>query len=199
MTTPIQKAPGLREYKRQQTLKRIAEVGLERFLAKGYEATTLDEIAAAAGISRRTFFHYFKSKDDILLAYFRVFSDAIKDFVMEDTPSGPPLEAAFSALSKIVASLQEAKMLAIARLMRQSETLQTRRHVGYLQFEQAIHEGLCTLYPGREADDLKLVAMVSIGPLRLAVDTWLEHDGKRPLGICLRNAFEKLRSEFSPR
>lgn len=199
MTTPIQKAPSLREHKRQQTLKRIAEVGLERFLARGYEATTLDEIAAAAGISRRTFFYYFKSKDDILLAYFRVFSDAIKDFVLKDTSGGPPLETAFAALSKIVASLQEAKMLAIARLMRQSETLQTRRHVGYLQFEQAIHEGLCQLYPDKEADDLKLVAMVSIGPLRLAVDTWLEHDGKRPLGICIENAFEKLRAALSPR
>ena len=69
---------GLRERKRRQTLQRIAEVGLRLFLAKGYEATTLEEIAAAADIARRTFFYYFKSKDGILLAYQAGFADALK-------------------------------------------------------------------------------------------------------------------------
>ena len=59
---------GLREEKRQQTLKRITQTALGLFARHGYEATTLDMIAADAGISRRTFFHYFKSKDDILLS-----------------------------------------------------------------------------------------------------------------------------------
>ena len=69
MDDVLLKPEGLRERKRRQTLQRIAEVGLSLFLRKGYEATTLDEIAAAAGISRRTFFYYFKSKDEVLLAY----------------------------------------------------------------------------------------------------------------------------------
>jgi AcrR family transcriptional regulator len=60
--------PGLRERKRQETLERITAAGLKLFAAQGYEATTLDAIAAEAGISRRTFFHYFKSKDDILIS-----------------------------------------------------------------------------------------------------------------------------------
>ncbi len=60
---------GLRERKRRETLHRIAEQGLKLFLSNGYEATTLDAIAEAAGISRRTFFYYFKSKEEILLAW----------------------------------------------------------------------------------------------------------------------------------
>jgi hypothetical protein len=43
--------------------------GLKLFVANGYEATTLEAVAAAAGISRRTFFHYFKSKEELLLAW----------------------------------------------------------------------------------------------------------------------------------
>ncbi|WP_167350122.1 TetR/AcrR family transcriptional regulator [Bradyrhizobium viridifuturi] len=69
---------GLRERNRRQTLQRIADAGMELFLANGFEATTLDEIAAAAGISRRTFFYYFKSKDDILLAHIATYDDALR-------------------------------------------------------------------------------------------------------------------------
>mgnify|MGYP006182937953 CR=1 FL=1 len=62
-------AEGLRERKRRATRQRIAEVGLQLFLTNGYESTTLDAIAAEAGISRRTFFSYFKSKDDVILSW----------------------------------------------------------------------------------------------------------------------------------
>ena len=66
----LEKTPNdLRERKRRLTLDRIAEVGLKLFVENGYEATTLDAIAAASGISRRTFFYYLKSKEDVLLAH----------------------------------------------------------------------------------------------------------------------------------
>jgi transcriptional regulator GlxA family with amidase domain len=60
---------GLREKKRRETKLRIAESALNLFIVNGFEATTLDEIAKEAAISRRTFFSYFKSKDEIMLAW----------------------------------------------------------------------------------------------------------------------------------
>ena len=60
------KKEGLRERKRRETLQRIAEVGLKLFSEHGYEATTLEAIAEAAGIPPRTFFYYFKTKDEVL-------------------------------------------------------------------------------------------------------------------------------------
>ncbi|MGE6036642.1 TetR family transcriptional regulator, partial [Klebsiella pneumoniae] len=59
---------GVRERKRRETLRRITDAGVRLFIEKGFDGTTVDEVAAAAGISRRTFFHYFDSKDDILLS-----------------------------------------------------------------------------------------------------------------------------------
>ncbi len=50
-------AEGWRERKRKQTAQRIAETGVRMFVEKGFEETTLDAIAEAAGIARRTFFH----------------------------------------------------------------------------------------------------------------------------------------------
>ena len=62
---------GLREKKRRETKLRIAESALNLFIVNGFEATTLDEIAKEAAISRRTFFSYFKSKDERALVILR--------------------------------------------------------------------------------------------------------------------------------
>src|ERR1700681_2856225 len=61
--------PGLRERKRQQTRERLTRAAMALFLERGFEATTLDDIATAADISRRSFFHYFASKEDVIFAW----------------------------------------------------------------------------------------------------------------------------------
>ena len=69
---------------------------LEARVAKGYEATTLDEIAAAAGISRRTFFYYFKSKDDILLGHLAGYDDELRASVLGHAAAGSPISILIS-------------------------------------------------------------------------------------------------------
>jgi AcrR family transcriptional regulator len=66
--------PSLLEAKQESVRATIGDHALRLFSERGYEATTVDDIAKAAGIGRRTFFRYFDSKDDVVLWRFDQFA-----------------------------------------------------------------------------------------------------------------------------
>ena len=189
------KTEGLRERNRRATLQRIADVGMELFLANGFDATTLDEIAAAAGISRRTFFYYFRSKDDILLAHIAGYDDALRASIRDHPSAGEPIDVVREALLEMSARFQTSRTVAISRLIRESEVLSSRKHRNDLHREQVVYETLCELWPGKDRRDrLRLVAMAASGALRIAVDAWLEQGGKRQLTKYVQDAFANLKA-----
>jgi AcrR family transcriptional regulator len=62
----LQMPRGLREQKKAETRAALVKAAQDLFHRKGYEATTIDEIAEAAVVSRRTFFRYFPTKEDLV-------------------------------------------------------------------------------------------------------------------------------------
>src|ERR1700738_5616503 len=103
MDSASPKKEGRRERKRLETLRRIAETGLKLFIDKGYEGTTLEAIAAAAGIARRTFFYYFKSKEDILMAcQGGGFVKALKPAMLKQSTDQTPLDAVRNCLLQLI-------------------------------------------------------------------------------------------------
>src|SRR3954466_6122343 len=74
---------------------RLREAAMELFLARGYEQTTVADIAQSAGLTSRTFFRYFADKREVLFAG----SDALKDAMVEAAQDGAaPMEAVAAAL-----------------------------------------------------------------------------------------------------
>jgi AcrR family transcriptional regulator len=193
-----EESEGLRERKRRETLQRIAETGLKLFVANGYEETTLDAIAEAAGISRRTIFYYFKSKEEILLAYQSGSVEIIRNAVLQESTDHAPLDAVMNALLKLASQYKSDDLIVIDRLLRSTEQLRASKQAKYVQQEQAVFEALCQLWPqAKRRNALRLVAMVSMGALRLAIDSWAQSGGKQSAEKHLREAFAELRTEIS--
>lgn len=187
---------GLRERKQRETRQRIAELALRLFLEHGYDGTTLDAIASAAGISRRTFFSYFKSKDDIILFGMEADSAELIAELLKTSPDVPPLDAVRDVMVKRIARYTTEEMTAIDNLMLSSESLLARKQAFYAKQEQALFLALREVWrqPERQTA-LRMVAMASVGAMRLALQAWREQTGKRkPAAQFLRDAFDSLRT-----
>lgn len=184
---------GLRERKRRETLQRITAAGMRLFIKQGYDSTTLDEIAEAAGISRRTFFYYFKSKDEILLSMQRNNSEALSAAVRKAPRGKKPLDTIRDAVLQVCETIPSKEMIAIHRLMRSSEAVQARKHATYVENENAIVDALRERFPDPKSETaLRLVAMMSVGAMRMAVETLDRENGKRPLPDIVREIYATL-------
>jgi len=73
-----------------QSIEAIEKVALELFRERGFEETPVEDIAAAAGISRRTFFRYFGSKNDILFGNFDVLLHDLESWLVS-VPDDRPM------------------------------------------------------------------------------------------------------------
>jgi AcrR family transcriptional regulator len=197
-TVPVPEE-GPRERKRRQMRQRVAEAGMRLFLTQGYQGTTLDAIAAEAGISRRAFFSYFKSKDEIILYWQDTdWAQLIAD-LLKTSPDVPPLEAVREVMVKHIARYTTEQMTTVDNLMRSSESLLALKQMRYLQQEQLLFQTLCEVWrqPERRIE-LRMVAIIALGATRLALQAWREQTGrKKPVSRFVQDAFDGARDALS--
>jgi AcrR family transcriptional regulator len=101
---------GLRERKKQQTRDTIARVALELFAERGYDETTLADIAEAADVSPRTIFAYYESKEDILFCEEGAFIERLKQMLEERPPGTTTIDAMREFFASIEAPDEEARL-----------------------------------------------------------------------------------------
>ena len=125
--------PGLRERKKQQLREKIARTALRLFAERGYDETTLADIAEAADISPRTIFAYYESKEDILFCEEQGFLDQLKQ-KLEQRPSGITTVDAIREFISSVPPPDEQAMLR-KKILTHSPGLQVkvRAHMGQLE------------------------------------------------------------------
>jgi AcrR family transcriptional regulator len=193
--TVVPEPPGLRERKRRQTRERLTRTAVALFLERGFEATTIDDIAAAADISRRSFFHYFASKEDVVFAWQEESTSALIAAVAARPASESMLTAAENAISAMVRQFEPGEAIAMACLKRDNPALQARDQVKYEQLERALAEALGKR-AGHPTETLhvRLVAMIATGAMRIGGEIWAAEGARENPEALVKRTFAAIRA-----
>ena len=183
---------GLRSRKRRETRARITSAALALFLEKGFEATTVDEIAAAADVSKRSFFDYFPAKDEVIAAWQDEFGQALSEGVAARPVGEPMARTVEEALIALLVAHVTPRSMAIVELIRATPALRAREQMKYVRLEQRLCEALAARCQPGEQLKARLLAMIAIGGMRVAGELWQESGRAEPLEIFARDAFRRI-------
>jgi AcrR family transcriptional regulator len=185
---------GRRERKRRQTRERIEQAAMVLFLERGFDATTIEDITEAADVSKRSFFDYFPSKEDVVFAW----QDSFAYHLMAAIAARPKTESSVAAVeqalvSTVIASADE-RGLALAELIQRTPALKARDQLKYAKLEQKLTEALCAREgDGRESRSrMRLLSAIAIGMLRIGGELWKERPPGSSLELFARQTFADL-------
>jgi AcrR family transcriptional regulator len=122
----MEAAPGLRERKKQRTRERIVEAAFELFDERGFEGTTIADIADAADIAPRTFFAYFPSKDDVVFHDFEAKHAMVASWLDEREPGTNTIDALRAGIAGATGQMDREsarEKRCRTRLVRENESL----------------------------------------------------------------------------
>jgi len=187
--------PGLRERKQQQTRERLKRAAMALFLERGFEAATIDDIAAAADVSRRSFFHYFASKEDVVAAWQEDAAAALVAGILARPADESMLTAAENAIAAAVKRIDPTEAAAMSRLKRDNPALHARDQLKYEKLERALADGLAQR-AGRTSDRLKarLVAMIATGAMRVGGESWIGEGAREKPEAFVKRTFDAIRA-----
>lgn len=171
---------GLRERKKRQTRRDLARAALRLFREQGFAQTTVDDIAAAANVSRRTFFRYFRSKEEVFI----VDPDGKIAAMHIALAEGPPDEPTLDALRRGALAMTEAYWdpeltHEVVELMEREPAIVAAaaayqvRFVDELAHEVAVDMGVDDRFDPRP----RILAFAAISMMRSAVAGWLGDEG----------------------
>ncbi|BCB83736.1 acyl-CoA-like ligand-binding transcription factor [Phytohabitans suffuscus] len=187
MTDPYPPAreTSLAERKRQLVRDELAEAALKLLASQGFEDTTIDQMVAAAGVSQRTFFRYFGSKEDVVV-YSLADTGAQLCAALTARPADePPAVALRAAISVFITLCLEhpAKSLRLARVMLATPSLLGRYLERQAEWRRDIAVELGRRLGLDPADDLRpeLAAGVALTAFDVALRRWAASDGTEDL------------------
>jgi len=186
--------PDWRQRKKTATRDRIRASALRLFREQGYDATTVEQIATAAGVSHMTFFRYFPAKEDVAL------SDSYDPLIashIAQTPAAWPLVQRIRA--GLVHGLRQVydtdrdTLLVQNKLIVSTPALRERMWAGQITTQQVILEAL-------EADQKdprtsfrdRVIVAACLAAASIAVLAWVENDGSPELPDLIDQAFDAL-------
>jgi AcrR family transcriptional regulator len=182
----------LRDRKKDRTRRTLQAEALRLFAAKGFQATTIEEIAAAAEVAPRTFFRYFPTKEEVV--FWADYQPILAEFVAARPDDEPALEALRHGIVDGLATFYDQdreRLLERIKLSFRTPALQPRLR----QQQAGWAAGMAQLLADRlgvPPDDLEIraIAAAVAAALFVAIEEWQAHDGQQDLGALIDRALD---------
>ncbi|MES9537867.1 MULTISPECIES: TetR/AcrR family transcriptional regulator [unclassified Actinomadura] len=188
---------GLRERKKEATRRALHEAAVRLAVEHGLDEVTVEAIADAAGVSRRTFSNYFAGKEDALL-----YGDEQRmRAILETFASRPPDESSWTALRTSMNALYadagelDPRWAAQTRLARKHPSVLGRQLAHYAEFERSLAD-LIASRDGLPPLRARVMAGAFMTTLRIAAQTWIEEQSVRSLAEVAGETLTEMGREF---
>jgi len=173
---------------------RLERAALELYLERGFEQTTVAEIAKRAGLTERTFFRHFADKREVLFAG----GDTLQEFLVSAVTGAPgsaaPIDAVAAALEAAGAALQERSEFARQRqaVIAANSGLQERELIKLATLASALAGALRER--GVAGPAASLAAEAGIAVFKIAFERWVSQPGQPDLPQLIRDSLDELRT-----
>jgi AcrR family transcriptional regulator len=185
----------LREQNRERTREVLVATAMKLFRERGYGSVTIDEIAARAGVGRRTVFRYFATKEDLVLFDHADYVALFRQVLAQRSAKDRPVESLRKAAVAVARALVDhrAHLLPRLRLVAKEPALTAR----YVELDQRWHEAILELLAPRAPDPsaelrLRLFAGATVGALNAGLALWVRGGGKLDLVEATHTVFRLL-------
>jgi AcrR family transcriptional regulator len=187
---PHEEPRSLRERRRLRTRQTIQAHALRLFAAKGFQATTIEEIAAAAEMAPRTFFRYFPTKEEVV--FWSEYPSMLAGFVAARPDDEPALEALQHGITDGLAAIWDhdgGRTLERLRLAFGTPALHPRMRQQQAHWAAELAEILADRL-GEHPDNLEVraVAAAVAAAVWVAAEEWQAQDGRAELGALIDQA-----------
>ncbi|MEU6388450.1 TetR family transcriptional regulator [Streptomyces sp. NPDC046939] len=183
----------LAQRKRQLVSDELTEAALQLLALKGFDAVTVDEIVAAAGVSKRTFFRYFASKEDVVVQFLAGMGADMRAALAGRPAGEAPAEALLHAVRVPVTTCaaDSERALRVVQLILRTPALHARFLERQAQWRDDLADELAARVGLDPATDLypRLAAGTALNAFHVVLERWSASDAARDPVALLDEAF----------
>ncbi|MEV5510153.1 TetR/AcrR family transcriptional regulator [Streptomyces orinoci] len=173
---------------------RLEQAALELYVERGYEQTTVAEIAGRAGLTERTFFRHFADKREVLFAGAGTLRDDLVSAAAQAPPGAPPIDVVATALAAVAAPFQ-GRLESVRRrqsVIEANAELKERELIKLASLSAALAETLRERGVAEPA--ASLAAEAGIGVFKVAFGRWVGEPGGGEFARIVREAVDELKA-----
>jgi AcrR family transcriptional regulator len=176
---------------------RLVEAALALFAQRGYESTTVEEIAERAGLSERTFFRYFVDKREVLFWGAQTLEELLVGAVNDAPTNEAPIEVVVSALERSGEMFDDRRDGARQRqaVIAANAQLRERELIKLASLASALAKAL--VQRGVSTVTADLAAQAGVAVFAVAFERWVDESNEVDLATLIRASFNELKDVTS--